>query len=263
MSAPDDIDTAISAASANPNADTLSAAVRALDAREVFYRATVNATEDGQRVTTPLARLSDGSHALVVYTSKSHPELPSKFGGASWRHVLSMTAQLPQADWLIVSTESGAWLPISRRQVPVILNGLNAAAPGSSHHPVESVDEEPTLDEAISQAHGKPPDDWSRPLMERLGNRELYVRISPDRLEGGRPVLITSTIGEVGGLIQTYTSRIRKEFTYGGMTWEAIADMVKNAPAIPGVHLINDNDDWVVLDRKVIEATGGPVGELR
>jgi hypothetical protein len=38
------------------------------------------------------------------------------------------------------------------------------------------------------------------------------------------------------------------------MKWEAIVEMVKNAAEIPGVHIINDRDDWVVLGRREIQA---------
>jgi hypothetical protein len=64
--------------------------------------------------------------------------------------------------------------------------------------------------------------------------------------------MITSEVGDVRGLVQAYTTRRRPEIVYGGMTWQAIADMVKGSSDIPGVHIINDNDDWVVLGRSEI-----------
>lgn len=250
MTTPEDVDSLISAAKRKQDKATLAAAIRALDAREVYYRATVSPTDDGQQVTTPLVRLSDGSHALVVYTSKSHPELPQQFGGAPWRHVLSMATRLPQADWLIVSTASGDWLPIHKTQIDVILQALgDAKSQKSIDVEKPKVVEDAALEDLIGRAQGAPSDEWSDSLLSRLRGRELYVRISPDRLEGGRPVLISSKIGEVGGLVQAYTSRSRPDFSYGGMSWDAIVDMVHNTPEIPGVHIINDDDDWVVLGR--------------
>lgn len=251
MTAPNNVDELIATAARGQEKGALADVIRALDSHEVFYRADVTPTEEGQRVTTPLVRLSDGSHAFVVYTSKVHPELPKKFGGAPWRHVLKMAAQLPQADWLIVSTAGGDWLPINKDQVNVIIQGLEGASPhGEAADVNRPVDAGGTdLDGLISRAQGSLHDDWSDPLLASLRNRELFVRISPDRLEDGRPVLVTSDIGDVRGLVQMYTSRVRSGMAYAGMSWQAIVDLVQNAAELAGVHIINDNDDWVVLGR--------------
>lgn len=255
MTAPNDLDALIATAVRGQEKGALADVIRALDSHEVFYRADVTPTEEGQRVTTPLVRLSDGSHAFVVYTSKAHPELPKKFGGAPWRHVLKMAAQLPQADWLIVSTPGGDWLPINKDQVNVIIQGLEGAAPqgegGYVNRPVDASGTD--LDGLISRAQGSSPDEWSDSLLACVRNRELFVRISPDRLDDGRPVLVTSEIGSVRGLVQVYTSRVRSGMAYAGMTWQAIVDIVQNAPEIAGVHIINDNDDWVVLGRSELQ----------
>lgn len=54
------------------------------------------------------------------------------------------------------------------------------------------------------------------------------------------------------GVAQVYTSRRRHGVTYGGMTWDTLANIVKNSPDISGVQIVNDNDDWVVLGRSEI-----------
>lgn len=178
----------------------------------------MTATKDGHRVTTPLVKLSDGSHALVVYTSRSHAELPQEFG------VL-----------LFVSTAGGEWLPMSKAQINVIINGLEVAEPVEVHDPNDvEIAGVADLDDLISQAQGTPPARWTDLLLKCLEGRELFVRISPDRLKGGRPV-ITSEIGAVRGLVQAYTSRSKQELAYGAMSWAAITDMVNNAPERPAV----------------------------
>jgi len=248
MTAADELDALIATAASTQDKGLFAAALKLLDTREVFYRAVVTPTEDGQRVSTPLARLSDGSHAFVVYTSKDHPELPKKFGGAPWRHVLSMAAGLPQADWLIVSTAGGAWLPIRKDQIGVIIQSLEKVGTqgeGSGNGAPKSKPEE--LDTLIADAQGASSEDWSEPLSAALRDRELFVRLSSDRLENGRPVLVTSVVGDVSGLVQVHTSRSRPGITYGGMSWDDIVNLVRDSPDLTGVHIVNDNDDWVVL----------------
>jgi hypothetical protein len=94
----------------------------------------------------------------------------------------------------------------------------------------------------------------AKSILEQLKGRELYVRLAAAQSEDGHPVMITSRVGDVEGLVQAYTTRSRPGITYGGMTWEAIVDMIASAPDIAGVHLINDNDDWIILGRSDIHA---------
>jgi hypothetical protein len=243
MAAPEHLDALITAAVNERGRHTLGAVVRALEGNEVFYRASATATDGGQRVTTPLARLNDGSHALVVYTSKSHPDLPKTFGGAPWRHVLTMAVGMPRADWLIVCNTTGDRLPVNKAQMTAILAEQNA---------------DEGLEAAISRARDPLSDDWFEVLATNLRGRELFVRIAPEPSPDGRPVMITSAVGDVAGLVQAYTSRARPGMTYGGMTWEAIVGMVEDAPGIPGVHVINDADDWVVLERSQLSTAPPP-----
>jgi len=249
MTAADELDALIATAASTQDKGAFAAALRILDTQEVFYRAVVTPTDDGQRVSTPLARLSDGSHAFVVYTSKDHPDLPKKFGGAPWRHVLNMAAGLPGADWLIVSTVSGAWLPIRKDQISVISESLEKAASHGAGTIQAPKSEGKEVDALIADAQSGSSDDWSAQLSAALRDQELFVRLSSDRLENGRPVLVTSVVGDVSGLVQVHTSRNRPGITYGGMSWDAIVGLVRESPELAGVHIVNDDDDWVVLGR--------------
>lgn len=250
----DEIDRLIRAAASEKSSEALEAVCRALDSREVFYRATTRHVDGKQRVSTPLLRLDDGSHALMVYTSKAHPDLPSKFGGAPFRHVLKMTLDIPSADWLIVTSMQGTWLPIRKTQIASILANLGNRKPNGIATERSNNNRRADLEALISNAVGKSTDSWSDEVLGALSERELYIKLSDQPSDSGRPVMITSEVGGVKGLVQAYTSRRRPGIAYGGMKWEAIVEMVTKATEIPGVHIINDRDDWVVLGRHEIQA---------
>jgi hypothetical protein len=190
----------------------------------------------------------------MVYASRAHPDLPSKFGGAPFRHVLKMALDIPAADWLIVTSMQGNWLPIRKAQIAIILQTLGNEEPNRLATEQSNNNRDADLEALISIAVGKSADNWSDELIRELSGRELYVKLSDQPSDNGRPVMVTSEVGGVKGLVQAYTSRRRPGITYGGMKWEAIVEMVKNATEIPGVHVINDRDDWVVLGRREIQA---------
>jgi SseB protein N-terminal domain len=249
-----EIDRLIRAAADDKSPEALEAVCRALDSGQVFYRANARQVDGKQRVSTPLLRLDDGSHALMVYASKTHPDLPSKFGGAPFRHVVKMALDIPAADWLIVTSMQGDWLPIRKNQLAAIRETLGSEIPNAIADEQSDNGRDADLESLISIAVGKPADKWSDALIRKLRGRELYVKLSDQPSDNGRPVMVTSEVGGVKGLVQAYTSRRRPGITYGGMKWEAIVEMVNNATEIPGVHVINDRDDWVVLGRREIQA---------
>lgn len=251
----DEIDRLIRAAASDKSPEALEAVCRALDSREVFYRASVRHVDGKQRVSAPLLRLDDGSHALMVYASKAHPDLPSKFGGAPFRHVLKMALEIPAADWLIVTSTQGTWLPIRKTQIAIILQTLGNKEPNKIATEQSNNNRGTDLEALISNAVSKSADSWSDEILRSLSGRELYIKLSDQASDSGRPVMITSEVGGVKGLVQAYTSRRRPDIAYGGMKWEAIVEMVKNAAEIPGVHIINDRDDWVVLGRRELQAS--------
>jgi hypothetical protein len=248
----DHIEELVKTASLDNSTESRMALHHALDSVEVYHRATIHAVEPKRLFSTPLLRLKDGTHAMMVYTSKSHPDLADEFAGASWRHTLEIASTIPQADWLILTNRSGDWIAISKSQISGILNSLPSqpsARPNDPPGQESAKTSSETLDSLISQAAHIPTQNRSDPILEQLQGRELYLRLAGEPSEGNQPVMITSKVGDIGGLVQAYTTRSRPGITYGGMTWEAIVDMINNAPHIPGVHIINDNDDWIVLGR--------------
>lgn len=239
----DELDGLIRAVAEHGDARSWAALVDRLGPTEVFYPAEVARTRGGQRVSVPLLRLEDGTHAMVVYTNNSHPDLPQRFGGAPWRHAVELATQLPDADWMIVRGSDGGWLPIHRRRFPELLTAL-----GVRPAPDEEVDPEP-LETLISGAAG----DSARPvvdaLLHRLRSQELFVAIAPKAGPNGEPLFVTSAAGDLDKLLQVYTTRRRAGMAYAGMTWDGIAGVVTHNPDIRGVQVINDADDWVVFGR--------------
>lgn len=254
----DHIEELVKTASLDSSVESRMVLHHALDSVEVYHRANIHAVQPKRLLSTPLFRLQDGTHAMMAYTSKSHPDLSHEFAGTSWRHTLEIALTIPQADWLILTNRGGDWIAINKSQIPGILNSLPSQPGEGSNDPPgqESAKTSPsTLDSLISQAARGATQNRSEPILEQLKGRELYVRLAAEPSEDGQPVMITSKAGGVGGLVQAYTTRNRPGITYGGMTWEAIVDMINNAPDIPGVHIINDNDDWIVLGRSDITST--------
>lgn len=261
MYAEGQIEELVKAASLDDSTESRAALYHALDSVEVYYRATASMDEEGRLLSTPLLRLPDDTHAMMVYTSKSHPDLPEEFAGAAWRHTLEIASKIPQADWLILTNLEGNWLAINKRQIPGILTSLNRLSSElgkRSNDPPhgESAKTAPgTLESLISEADRVPAENWPDPILEQLRGRELYVRLADKLSEDGQPIMLTSKVGDIRGLVQAYTTRSRPGIVYGGMTWEVIVDIIENASDIPGVHIINENDDWVVLGRSDIRAS--------
>jgi hypothetical protein len=251
------IEKLVKTASLDDNAESRDALNRALNSVEVYHAAKASVVDGKRRISIPLLRLQDETHAMMVYTSKSHPDLIEKSAGASWRRTLEITMSIPKADWLILTNLDGNWLAINRRQIPPILNSLPSAPSESLNDPSGQESGKTsleTLDSLISKTVRLPAEIRAESILAQLKGRELYVRLAAQPSGSGQPVMVTSKVGDIQGLVQAYTTRSRPGVTYGGMTWEAIVDMIENAPDIPGVHIINDNDDWVVLGRSDIRA---------
>jgi hypothetical protein len=257
----DQIEELVKVASLGNSTESRAALYQALDSVELYYRAAASVVDEIRFLSTPLLRLPDDTHAMMVYTSKSHPDLPQEFVGASWRRTLEIAWSIPRADWLILTNLGGNWLAINRRQVLGVLNSLSSEPddPGERSNDSsgwESAKTSPdTLDSLISKAVRASAENWYDPVLKQLQGRELYVQLAAELSEDGQPVMVTSKVGDIRGLVQAHTSCSRPGITYGGMTWEAIVDMIENAPHIPGIHIINDNDDWIVLGRSEIQAT--------
>lgn len=108
------------------------------------------------------------------------------------------------------------------------------------------------LEDLITRAVAGP-DQWSTDeVIAAVEGRELFVRLTPESAQGAPATLITSAAGGLGNLVQAFTSRSRAGYVYGGMSLSAVVGMLAEVPALNGVHLINDNDDWVILTRDAL-----------
>ncbi|MEU9809106.1 hypothetical protein [Mycobacterium sp. NPDC050853] len=210
----------------------------ALDDHEIFYSVDIKDVDGEEQINTPLLEMADGTYALVAYPSKTHPELWKQFAGAPWRTVLDLASKIPPVEWLIVKNIQGSRVPIRKSQIAAILDLLP-----SMNKPAD------TIESLITESADHPRAEWFSALQRRLNDRELFVRLTPPTSESEQPILVTSSAGGIDGLVQAYTTRIRTGYTYGGMSWDAIVGMVAETPALSGVQLINDNDDWAVVTR--------------
>jgi hypothetical protein len=97
---------------------------RALRGATLYYVA--SKVDDGSRlVTTRLRRLEDGTAAMVVYTSRSHPDLPESFVGAPWPDLLKIALYDVRPDWLIIANQKNETVAVSRDQIPVVIDALS------------------------------------------------------------------------------------------------------------------------------------------
>lgn len=198
---------------------------------------------DGEVVnTTPLRRLPDGSHAMMLYASKTHPDLGEDFSGASLETALRLALTMPDADWVILSTLASQWVALDRTQMAAALDG-----------PVQDAASGDRLAALISQAAATSPQRFTEALLAELTGRELYVDLAAQRSPQEQPMVATYTVGGLAGVVRAFVSRRRHGVRYGGMPWEALRDMVRAAPALGGVQVVNDAEDWVLFDRPVLD----------
>ncbi|WP_078354309.1 hypothetical protein [Mycobacteroides chelonae] len=237
MSRANDIEEIIARAAETQDQQLASELFLALDDHEIFYSIDIKDVDGKEQINTPLLELADGTYALVAYPSKGHPELWKQFAGAPWRTVLDLASKIPPVEWLIIKNTQGSSVPIRKTQIAAIL--------GLLPNRKKLVD---NVDSLIAESADHPRTEWLSTLQRRLVDRELFVRLTPQSVSD-QPTLITSSAGGVDGLVQAYTTRSRSGYAYGGMTWSAIVEMVSKTPTLSGVQLINDNDDWAIINR--------------
>ena len=103
-----------------------------------------------------------------------------------------------------------------------------------------------TLEQRITRAV-LDPQRYDR-IVDAARGRELYVAMKIGA-DGSPPLFGTSAAAGMDALLQVYTGRQRPGIRYGGMSLEGIVEVLRKTPELNGVHLINDADDWVVLER--------------
>ena len=219
---------------------------------EVFF--SYNVTQhDGKEVrSTPLLRLPDGTHAMMLYTSKSHPDLQKRFAGGAFKDTLAAALEMPPLDWVILSNSDSQWVAIAKGQISGILDDLHSDRQDKNGSLMASGDDPAgkTLEDLITRAVRSKTEELLLPIGSVLEDRELFLDLAAGQSEDGQPIMKTFQVEQLPHLIRVYTSRIRPGVRYGGIRWKALKDMIRIAPEISGVQIMNDADDWIVFDRE-------------
>lgn len=248
----DEIEELVGIAAAENDAAASMRLFRALSDVELFFPMESKQDAGEARKTTPLLRLPDGMHAMMLYTSKSHPDLTDHFGGGRLKDVCAAALKMPALDWVIVCNGASAWVSIAKNQIAAVLDDRkHMSAKGSPVAPPESGPTDQILEELITRAVRTGVERVSPPIPSLLPGRELFLELNGEKSsESDRAVMKTFSVQHLTNVIHAYLTRSRPGITYGGVTWEALKQMVANEPQIDGVQLINDADDWVVFDRE-------------
>jgi len=222
---------------------------------------------DGKKIgSIPLARLSDGTHAMMLFTSKSHPHLSrhEHFAGSTFADALAAALKMPNLDWVILSNNAWQRVTIHKQQIAAILDDLNSEGQGQngSAVPSEDVPSEDdrtgkVIEDSITRAVQSKSGELSPPIGSLLQGRELFLELAAGQGEDGQPIMKAFRVEHLSHVIRAYTTRIRPGITYGGIRWEELKNMIKIAPEISGVQVMNDADDWVVLDRESLGFEAG------
>jgi len=226
---------------------------RALGDSELFFPMETIEHAGEMKRSTPLLRLPDGTHAMMVYTSKSHPDLLRPFAGGCIKDILAAASSVSALDWVILSNSASQWISVHKRQIPAVLDGLEPGGNESDSpvSPSASSLADPALEQLITRAVHEDPEQLSQPIASLLSGRELFLELVAGKTgEAGQPVMKTYKIQHFTNVVRVYLTRTRPHITYGGITWEALKDMMRTKTDIQGVQIINDADDWVVFDRE-------------
>lgn len=221
---------------------------RAIRGTEVFFPCDLDESDRRVVKSTPLARLADGSHAMMLFTSKSHPHLAQhkNFAGGIFTDTLAAALKIRPLDWVILSNIASQRVGIRKRQIAAILDDLNPRP-----HTAEDCAGK-TVDDLITESVASGTDDVAHRINATLGDRELFLELAAGRGEGGQPALNTFRVEHLSHVIRAYTDRARPGIRYGGIRWPALKEMVRAAPEIGGVQVMNSADDWIVFDRETL-----------
>ncbi len=223
---------------------------------ELFFPRTVVETEGKQVNATPLLRLPDATNAMMLYTSRDHPDLPDTFAGGKFEDALSAALLMPDLDWVIVSNSSSQWVALNRQQISATLDDLYHGGNNKDHSSPNRDGRVQALEELITRAADTPPEELSPPIGSLLRGREIFVELADIQGGGGQPIMKTFTVSHLARLVRAYTTRTRPGITYGGIQWEALKNMIRTSPELDGVQIINQADDWVVFDRESLRGAG-------
>jgi SseB protein N-terminal domain len=223
---------------------------------EVFAPCELDPQDSNKVRSTPLARLSDGTHAMMLFTSKSHPHLSEHphFAGGAFTDHLSAALKMPPLDWVILSNSAWQRVAIHKQQIAAILDDLNSDDRGHNYLRAPSAGDAAStlLEDFITQSAGSESDDVPHQVSAALRDQELFLELAAGQSADGQPVLKTFQIQHLAHVVRVYTSRIRPGIKYGGIQWTPLKDMIRAAPGIGGVQIMNNADDWIVFDREAL-----------
>lgn len=225
---------------------------RALSNVELFFPLEIAQHGDSEEKATPLLRLPDGTHAMMLYTTKSHPDLPDRFGGGRLEDALAAALKMPGLDWVIVSNRASHWVAVNKKQIAAVLDDLNSGENevDASSAISESGPRDGVLEELITQAVHSTPERLSPPIGSVLQGHEIYLELNAEKSQAGQLVMKIFVVEHMTNVVRAYLTRSRSGITYGGIKWDALKDMLRKDSKIQGIQLINDADDWVIFDRE-------------
>jgi hypothetical protein len=210
---------------------------------------------------TPLLRLTDGTHAMMLFTSKSHPHLSEhkQFAGGTFEDAIAAAVKIPPLDWVILSNNASQWVAIAKGQISGILDDLNSYQQDENtlSTPPEGDPTGKTLEDFITHTVRSKSKEIPLPIRSLLLDRELFLELAGGQSEDGQPVMKTFQIEHLRHVVRAYTSRIRPGIKYGGIRWEELKNMIRVAPEISGVQIMNNSDDWIVFDREALGLEAG------
>ena len=197
-----------------------------------------------------MLRLSDGTHAMMLYTSKSHPDLPDNFGGGLFKDALAAALKMPALDWVILSNRASQWVAIRKGEIPAILDDLRSKKENGHLTTLDGGSEDGMLEKLITRAVHCAPEKISPPIISVLKGRELFLELTAGQSEAGEPAMKIFRVNDMSNVVRAYLTRNRPGVTYGAIRWDALKALIKDEPGIHGVQIVNDADDWVVFDRE-------------
>jgi hypothetical protein len=251
-----DIDKLIEVAAQENSPDVRRRLFQAIRLTEVFVPCEMDPHDVKTVRSTPLARLSDGTHAMMLFTSKSHPHLSEHqhFAGAAFTDHLSAALKMPPLDWVILSNSGWHRVAIHKQQIAAILDDLNSDGRGQNVPQAASASDSAgtMLEDLITSSARSDSDEVPHQISAALRERELFLELATGLSEDGQPVMKTFQIQHLSHVVRVYTSRARPGIQYGGIRWAALKDMIRTAPGIGGVQIMNNADDWVVFDREAL-----------
>ncbi len=251
-----DIDKLVEVAAQENSPDARRRLFQAIRRAEIFVPCEMDPHDPKTVRLTPLARLTDGTHAMMLFTSKSHPHLSEHqhHAGAAFADHLSAALKMPPLDWVILSNSAWHRVAIHKQQIAAILDDLNSDGQRQNDTRASFTDDSAgtMIEDFITRSASSGPHEMPHQITAALRGRELFLELAPGQNAGGQPVMKTFHVEHLPHVVRVYTSRIRPGITYGGIQWTALKDMIRAAPGIGGVQIMNNADDWIMFDREAL-----------